>query len=232
MIRRIGNDVNRTVTLVAGAFLTEGYVDGVGAAARLSYPMGMAWLDATHIVIADSGNMAIRVLDVTTRAVTTLAVTHWGDEADGPASSATFYYPTAVAVAPDGRVFFLARSPGKVKVIGTDAARTITTLVGGGLGFSDGSGSSARMQPQMGLLWCSGALIVADSANQRLRRVVPGASASSTSVWTWAGDGRMGSDDGAASVASFEVPLGLWAGKDGTVYVVDGGPGALRAVRP
>jgi hypothetical protein len=32
-------------------------------------------------------------------------------------------------------------------------------------------------------------------------------------------------------MASFQVPLGLWAGKDGSVYVVDGA-GALRAVRP
>ena len=231
VIRKIANDANRTVSLVAGAFLTEGYADGTGAAARLSYPMGMAWLDATHIVIADSANQAIRVLDVTTRAVSTLAVTHWGDDADGPASTATFYYPTSVAVAPDGRVFFLASSTGKLKSIGTDAARTVTTLVGGGLGFSDGTGSGARMQPQMGLLWLNGALVVSDSANQRLRYIVPGASAASTSVKTWAGDGQMGSDDGLASAASFQVPLGLWAGKDGSVYVADGA-GTLRAVRP
>jgi hypothetical protein len=232
VIRKIANDANRTVSLVAGAFLNEGYADGAGGAARLSYPMGMAWLDATHIVFADSGNQAIRVLDVTTRAVSTLAATHWGDDADGPASSASFYYPTAVAVAPDGRVFFLASSTGKVKVIGTDAARTVTTLVGGGLGFSDGPGTAARMQPQMGLLWLNGSLIVSDSANQRLRWVSPGASAGSTTVKTWAGSGLMGSDDGLASAASFQVPLGLWAGKDGSIYLIDGGAGALRAVRP
>ncbi|HTO98107.1 MAG TPA: hypothetical protein VMK66_13750, partial [Myxococcales bacterium] len=170
---------------------------------------------------------------VTSRAVSTLAATHWGDDADGPASSATFYYPTAVAVAPDGRVFFLASSTGKLKVIGTDASRTVTTLVGGGLGFSDGLGDVARMQPQMGLLWLNGSLVVSDSANQRLRLVSPGASAGSTTVKTWAGSGAMGNDDGLASAAAFQVPLGLWGGRDGTVYVVDGGTlGSLRAVRP
>jgi hypothetical protein len=232
VIRKIANDANRTVSLVAGAFMNEGYADGIGGAARLSYPMGMAWLDATHLVIADSGNMAIRVLDVTTRMLTTLAATHWGDDLDGPASVATFYYPTAVAVAPDGRVFFLASSTGKVKVIGTDPARTVTTLVGGGLGFSDGDGNNARMVPQMGLVWLNGALIVSDSGNQRLRYVTPGSNCASTLVKTWAGDGAAGGDDGFASSASFEVPLGLWAGKDGTVYVVDGGAGTLRAIRP
>jgi hypothetical protein len=88
------------------------------------------------------------------------------------------------------------------------------------------------MTPQMGMLWFNGALIVSDSGNQRLRRVVPGASAESTTVTTWAGDGMAGGDDGAASAASFQVPLGLWAGKDGSIYVVDGGAGTLRAIRP
>jgi hypothetical protein len=231
VIRKIANDANRTVSLVAGAFLNEGYADAAGGNARFSYPMGMAWLDATHIAIADSGNMAIRVLDVTTRAVTTLAITHWGDDSDGPASIANFYYPTAVTVAPDGRVFFLASSTGMVKVIGTDAAHTITTLVGGGLGFSDGSGNTAKMIPQMGLIWFNGALIVSDSGNQRVRWILPGSNAGSTTVKTWAGDGMAGSDDGLASTASFQVPLGLWAGKDGSVYVVDG-VGSLRGIRP
>src|SRR5205814_178208 len=78
VIRRVANDANRTVTTVAGAYFAGTWADGIGSAARLSYPMGMAWLDATHIVIADSSNHAIRVLDVTTRAVTTLAITHNG----------------------------------------------------------------------------------------------------------------------------------------------------------
>ena len=232
VIRKIGNDVNRTVTTVAGAFMAEGSTDGIGAAARFAYPMGMAWLDATHIVIADSANMAIRVLDVTTRAVTTLAVAHSFDEEDGPAASATFYWPTAVAVAPDGRVFFVASYTGTLKVIGTDASRTITTLVAGGHGFADGPGTGARLQNQGGLLWFNGALIVADPGNQRLRWVVPGATAGSTIVKSWAGNGVSGTGDGTGSSATFQVPLGLWRGNDGNVYVVDGTAGSLRAVKP
>jgi hypothetical protein len=233
VIRKVANDPNRTVTTVAGAYFAAGLVDGIGGAARLSYPMGMAWLDATHIVIADSSNQAIRVLDVTTRAVTTLAVTHNGDDADGPAlTAANFYWPTAVTVAPDGRVFFLASSSGEVKVIGTDASRTVTTLVKGGLGFGDGPGTGARLQPQAGLLWYANALILSDPGSHRLRWITPGASAGSTTVKSWAGSGRTGTADGSASAAAFEVPLGLWAGRDGNVYVVDGTAGTLRVVRP
>jgi len=233
VIRKIGSDAKHTVTTVAGSFMIEGYADGIGAAARFNLPMGMAWLDRTHIVIADSASTAIRVLDVQRSAVTTLAVAHGPDERDGPAlTAASFQRPTAVAVAPDGRVFFVASPSGTVKVIGTDASRTVTTLVGGGPGFADGPGTGAQMLPQMGLLWFNGSLIVSDPGNQRLRWISPGATAGSTTVKTWAGTGRSGTDDGPASSATFEVPLGLWSATDGNVYVVDGTAGTLRAVRP
>jgi len=233
VIRKVANDANRTVTIVAGAYFAATWADGIGSAARLSYPMGMAWLDATHIVIADSSNQAIRVLDVTTRAVTTLAITHNGEDADGPGLTvANFYWPTAVAVAPDGRVFFLASSTGAIKVIGTDASRTVTTLVKGGLGFGDGPGTGAQLQPQMGLLWFNNGLIFSDPGSHRLRWIMPGSTAGSTMVKSWAGNGRTGIGDGSGASAAFEVPLGLWRGTDGNVYVVDGTAGTLRVVRP
>ncbi len=230
-IRKIANDANRTVSTVAGTLFARGNVDGVGSAARFNNPMGLAWMDATHILIADAYNHAIRVLDVSTRNVTTLAVTHGGDEHDGPAASASFFYPTAVAHAPDGRVFFIASFSATLKVIGTDAAHTVTTLVNGGPGFADGPGTTARLLPQGGLVWDGSGLLVADSANQRIRRVAPGTDAASTRVQTWAGSGRAGSADGAASAASFEMPLGIYRASDGTLYVADGGAGALRVVR-
>jgi hypothetical protein len=233
VIRKICNDANHTTMAIAGSFMVGAYADGIGSAARFNDPMGMAWLDATHIVIADSANMAIRVLDVNTHNVTTMAITHWGDDTDGPAASATFYYPTAVAVAPDGRVFFLASSTGKLKVIGTDTAHTITTLVAGGVGFADGPGSSAMLQPQAGLLWYGpSSVLVADSANQRVRMVTVGTSASTTRVQTWAGSGDMGASDGPAKTASFEVPLGMTRGTDANIYLVDGVAGTLRSIKP
>ncbi len=232
VIRKIANDANHTVSLVAGAFMACGSNDGTGGAALFAYPMGMAWLDATHIAIADSANIAIRVLDVTTRLVTTLAVTHWGVDQDGPAATANFDWPTAVAVAPDGRLFFVASYSGTLRVIGTDAARTITTLVAGGHGFADGPGASARLEPQGGLLWFNNGLVVADPGNQRLRWVSPGATAGSTVVKTWAGSGLSGTADGPGLNATFQVPLGMTRGKDGNLYLVDGTAGTLRTVRP
>jgi hypothetical protein len=231
-IRKIANDANRTVTTVAGVMGSCSWADGVGIVARFANPMGIAWIDATRIAVADMTNQAIRILDVSTRTVTTLAVTHWGDDQDGPASVANFYYPTAVAAAPDGRVFFVASSLGMIKVIGTDPAHTVTTLVSGGMGYSDGPGTSAMMQPQGGLVWNNGTLVVSDSGNQRLRLVTPGTDCTTTRVQTWAGSGLMGADDGSARTASFQVPMGLARGVNGVIYLADGAAGTLRAVRP
>jgi hypothetical protein len=199
---------------------------------------------SVSFLIADSANQAIRVLDVTTGAVRTLAGGNYGDEADGPGREAIFFFPTAVAAASDGRIIFVSSSKGKVKVIGADASRTVTTLVGGApgfadgtgmigsLGFADGAGTAALMLPQGGLVWDGEALLVADAGNQRIRRVVPGTDAASTRVQTWAGTGRVGAADGPASAASFGLPLGLYRARDGTVFVADGGAGSLRAIRP
>jgi hypothetical protein len=244
VIRKVANDANRTVSSLAGVFGSCAFADGSGADARLNDPMGMAWQDATHILIADSANQAIRVLDVTSGALRTLAGGNYGDEADGPGREAIFFFPTAVAAASDGRIFFVSSSKGKVKVIGTDVSRTVTTLVGGApgfvdgtgmtgsLGFADGAGATALMLPQGGLVWDGEALLVADVGNQRIRRVVPGDDAASTRVQTWAGNGRVGAADGPARDASFGLPLGLCRARDGTVFVADGGAGSLRAIRP
>jgi hypothetical protein len=243
VIRKVANDAVRTVTSLAGVFQSCRFADGAGSNARFYDPMGMAWQDATHILVADSANQAIRVLDVTNGAVSTLAGGNYGDEADGPGKQAIFFFPTAVAAAADGRVFFVASSKGEVKVIGTDASRTVTTLIRGAigfadgvsppaaLGFADGTGATALMLAQGGLVWDGAALLVADVGNKRIRRVVPGRDAASTRVQTWAGSGRVGELDGPACAASFTLPLGLFRDSDGTVYVSDGG-GTVRVIRP
>ena len=229
VIRVVGTDANRSVSTLAGALGAAGYADGPGTQARLSGPMGLSWQDATHLLVADSGNNAIRSVNVATGEVKTIVLSAGGDERDGAAGAAAFSWPTATAATADGRVFFLTSYSGTLKVVGTDPARTVTTLTGG-LGFCDGKGHDARAAAQGGLSWDGSGLILSDSGNHRLRRIVPGADAATTKVQTWAGSGKVLGADGSGPNATFGMPLGSFVASDGTVYIADG-VGTVRAVR-
>lgn len=61
-----------TVSTVVGTAGSSGYVNGIGTAARLKKPTGMAIIGNT-IYFADSGNNAIRIYDIPSGIITTLA---------------------------------------------------------------------------------------------------------------------------------------------------------------
>jgi DNA-binding beta-propeller fold protein YncE len=228
-IRRIAPDAARMVTTFAGRMNAPGYVDGVAAGARFRAPLGLARDPVSGaVLVADSGNHAVRAIDARGN-VMTLAGGR-PVERDGPAATAGFLYPSAIATAPDGRVFVVASRSGTVKRIGTDPARTVTTIAGTGSGAVDGTGDRARMSPQGGALWAGGRVVVADGSNFRIRALSPGAGAADTWVWTYAGTGQPGSRDGGGSAATFGFPLGLAAAPDGRVFVADAANGSIRVL--
>ena len=223
-IRRIANDAAHTVTTFAGALGTQGYADGTGASARFFRPMGVAWDGPRNrLVVADSGNHRVRAIDVATAAVTTLAGSDTG-VGDGPGASARCSFPTSVAIAEDGRVFVLASGDSLLKVVGTDALRTVTSLVVGGPGYADGPGTTAKVAAQGGLAWAAGSLYMSDPGNSRIRLVRPGADAAGTTVSSWAGTGL--ADNGPAALG---LPLGLALGT-GVLYVVDASTGSVQSI--
>jgi hypothetical protein len=229
-IRRVGADAAHTVTTLAGKIGAAGLADGPAATARFRFPMGLARDGATGVVyVADSANHRIRAIDPA-GGVSTFAGSVGGD-AEGPAAQARLAYPTAVAVGADGRVYVVASAGAKVKAVGTDLAHTVTTLAGGGQGVADGPGTSALLGSQGGAVWAAGELLVADPASYRIRGVVPGTSAATTSVHTVAGSGLFGSTEGTGDVARFGMPVGLAVGPDGVVYAADPGNGTIRAIR-
>jgi sugar lactone lactonase YvrE len=205
-----------------------GLADVPAASARFKAPMGLALDPSGDVLVADSGNNRIRRVD---RHGNVSSIAGSGPfDRDGPGSSAGLVAPTAVAAAPDGRIFAVTSFDGRVKVIGTDAARTVTTLAGGGPGGLDGTGDVARLGPQGGAVWAGDRLLVADPANFRIRAVVPGSSAAQTQVSTFAGSGRPGAADGAGGEASFGLPVGLALSADGRVLVADAWNGTIRAI--
>jgi DNA-binding beta-propeller fold protein YncE len=83
-------------TVIAGSSGSCGFADGIGITARFLYPCGIARVgDSNTLYIADENNHRVRVLDLTTNAVTTLTGSSEG-YGNGPFVSALFNAPTDV----------------------------------------------------------------------------------------------------------------------------------------
>jgi sugar lactone lactonase YvrE len=109
----------------------------------------------------------------------------------------------------------------------------IFTIAGGdGHGFTgDGKpATNATLDGPAGVLAApDGTILVADTINQRIRRID-----ASGRIRTIAGNGKRGfsGDGGAARAASLQDPTALALGKDGSVFFADTGNNRVRAIRP
>lgn len=94
------------VTTLAGTPGISGSTDGTGASAKLYYPHGIT-TDGTNLFVTDGD--AIRMIDIATGAVTTLAggVLNLGS-VDGTGAAASFRFPDGITT--DGTSLFIADS--------------------------------------------------------------------------------------------------------------------------
>ena len=137
-----------TIATLANTTGTAGFADGAAATARFRGPTGL-FLDAqAHVLyIADTGNHAVRALDLATNTVTTIAnVGHsLGFAGDGgPATTAQLFGPTAVTRCINGDLFVADSQNSRVRRI---VGGTISTVLGDGVPASSGEGSPARTFP-------------------------------------------------------------------------------------
>ena len=148
--------------------------------------------------------------------VTTLAGDGSPGVRDGGTAGASFGEPYGVAVERDGTVY--VSDAGESNRIRRVTPRgEVSTLAGAGEGFADGAGGSAAFSTPSGLaLDGAGNLYVADTGNNRVRRVTR-----EGVVTTLAGGGAAGFQDGAAAEARFDAPVGVAVGREGEVYVAD-----------
>ncbi|MET8577677.1 NHL domain-containing thioredoxin family protein [Streptomyces sp. NPDC005012] len=222
-----------TVVRVIGAG-DRGLADGDAATARFNEPQGLALLDDTTVVVADTVNHALRRLDLTTGEVTTVAGTgrQWmqGEPASGPAREVSLSSPWDVAHW-RGRVWIAMA--GVHQLWAWDPATGTVEVTAGTTneGLVDGPGREAWFAQPSGLavsvdgerLW------LADSETSALRWV-DAEGAVHTAVGTGLFD--FGHRDGEAGQALLQHPLGVTPLPDGSVAVSDTYNHALRRYDP
>lgn len=219
-ILRFSADYGSIAVLAGSAGTAEGFRDGLGPSARFFSPRGLV-LARGGVVVADYGNHVLRFLNLTSGQVSTLAgIPGTPGAADGPASTATFNYPSGLAVDPAGNILVADSKNNSIRVLTT--TNTVQTVVARGLYEPAGV---AVGEP--GVIW------VADTRNHSIKAFqFPGGTPITGLVFGSNSRYVSGSDDSIdASQALFSNPRGLvWLGQNTGLLVADSGNNTIRRI--
>ncbi len=167
-VRRISPEA--IVTTIAGNGL-PGHIDGSGFKSRLNQPVSVAVTPEGIVYIADSGNNAIRKIDLN-GSITTIAGGVMGGYRDGTGSMAMFSWPTGIALDLAGNIFVCDSGNNKIRRI--TPGGVVSTIAGGLVeGSIDGPALSASFKFPTGIVVDkNGDIYVADSGNNKIRKIV------------------------------------------------------------
>jgi len=226
VVRRI-DAVTGIITTVAGIGGSQGYSGDGGAAtsAKLAFPEGVTFDAAGNMYIADTSNNVIRKVS-TTGIITTYAGTGTaGYNGDGiSATTAALNTPWSVSFGADGSLYIADLTNNRVRQVTT--AGTIRTVAGaGGAGFTgDGGAATTALlnAPAAAVLDPAGNLYIADSGNNRVRKVY-GDGANQGEIVTIAGNGseQFLGDGGPATGAGLYGPYSLTLDAGGDIFIAD-----------
>jgi len=211
------------VTPLAGDGI-NGVVDGGTALSRFSDPFGVVVDVKGNIFVADGGD-SNRIRRIGADGVVGTYAGGREGFADGVREAAAFNTPSALALDRAGNLYVADTGNHAIRKIARDGS--VTTLAGDGQpGYLDGIGRTARFNGPVGVaVDRHGNVFVADTYNDRIRRIAPDGT-----VTTVAGNGRPGAMDGAAATAGFDTPVGIVVDKAGTLFVADTGNNAIRRI--
>jgi cysteine-rich repeat protein len=226
-IRRVA--ATGIITTLAGT--TAGFAGdgGQAAVAQLAGPEGVAVGADGTVYVADGGNYRLRAI-APTGVITTVA----GNgspfaTADAPATSVSIPYPYAVAADSAGSLYISdVDSSSILRVDPSGVLTTVVGIAGGGFGGDGGDARQALLSAPWGIsIDPAGNLLIADSANDRIRRVD-----TNGIITTIAGNGTrgFGGDGGLATSAALNIPYAVAGDSDGNVYIADSSNHRVRKV--
>jgi len=228
-------DAGGTITTLAGNGAMSYSGDGGPATkAALFNPSALAADSAGNVYIADSTNNRVRKVD-TSGTITTVAgngkVGFAGD--GGPATSATLWTPSGLAVDRAGNLYIADSANSRVRKV--DTAGNITTVAGGAvLPIYSGDGGPAvgagLFLPGGLAVDSSGNLFIADIGNYRIRKVNTAgiiSTVAGTGSKAFSGDGGTGTS---AAIALYGIHDGLATDAAGNLYLADAANNRIRKV--
>jgi hypothetical protein len=227
-IRKV--DPQGIIHTIAGSD-THGYSGDGGPAvnALLGQPLALL-ADSNGNLLIDGGNNVVRRISPTGIIDTIVGAGAFGFSGDGgPAKSATFKNTWGIALDHNGNTFVCDSQSFRVRKI--DSSGTITTIAGNGKSNFSGDGGSATAatldKPLMVALDGKNNLYIADSGNNRIRKVTPDGVIS-----TFAGNGVGGfsGDGGPATAAMMNNPTSVAVDGANNVYVADEQNNRVRKV--
>ncbi|MCU0250147.1 MAG: hypothetical protein MUE61_08065 [Vicinamibacterales bacterium] len=218
------------ITTVAGG--GTGGDGGAAVAAALLQPGAVAVDAAGNLYIADTDAQRVRKVNSSTGIITTVAGNgSAGSGGDGgAATAATLNYPVGVAVDSGGNLYITEFFGQRVRRV-SSATGVISTYAGNGtqaFGGDGGAATAASLDSPWGVsVDPVGNLYIADSGNNRIRKVTAATGVISTIAGSSSG---FSGDGGLATAATLAEPTDVSVGGDGNFYIVDFGNNRIRKI--
>jgi sugar lactone lactonase YvrE len=178
--KMIYNGTTWVVTTLAGSG-TRAFADGTGTAASFYQPCDLVLGPDGNIYVADTNNCRIRKVTNPGGVVTTLAGSGSFDFADGTGTAASFLGPEGITMGPDGSIYVADTFNNRIRKVtfpnGTIPNEgVVTTFAGSGASeWADGNLSAASFYEPKGVaIGSDGSIYVADTVNNRIRKIVSG----------------------------------------------------------
>jgi len=167
------------------------YSDGAGLAiqAEVNNVQKMC-TDGLYVYFVDSNNNKIRKFDVVSGVVSTVAGTGEVGSTDGALLIATFNMPYGICIDSTNKLLFVSDTfNNKIRVINL-TTNIVSTIAGTGENsFADGTGLASMFSMPKGLVYLNGDVFVADTGNNRIRKLK-----NTTDIWattTLSGNGNL-----------------------------------------
>ncbi len=221
------------ITTIAGDGASGGPLSAPGPATSvaLDRPSAVVVSSSGDVYVADSSANEVLELSPSGRLSVFAGTGVAGFSGDGgPATQAELSFPTALALSSNGDLYIADSGNNRIRMVSPSGV--ITTVAGTGVaGFSGDGGPATQAElsfPTAIALSSTGALLIADGGNRRVREVSP-----TGTITTVAGNGTLGlsGDGGPATQAGLSEPLGVAAGPGG-IYVADAWNDVVRRILP